>query len=617
VYRKVVRAYAAGVNRYVEQHRDELPDWVPVFTGEDVMASRRAAAVRSAFSQAAVRALQRKYPEIAGPARGVAGNEARREGGEPRWTPDDPPGSNAFALGPSRTRSGKPILLGNPHLNWSSLYWEAQVTVPGKINFFGSTLAGIPILRAGFNENLGFVTTNNSPDVGDIFALTLDPDRADHYLFEGKSRPLIRREIAVEVKRPDGSVGVESKIFWESHLGKILLRTKDRAFAVDSSQIDAFRYYEGFYVLSKTGNLEEFRSAMARNMVPTSNFTYADAQGNILYQWNARIPMRPDDGTDYRLDIPAENRYVWKKLLKMDLFPRLLNPGGGYIQNCNNPPWYTSLTDPIDPGRYPSYLEAERELALRPQMALAMLGGKEKYSLEDIPDLKFNTRMLLADRVKPDLIEAIKGVEEPSAALRSGLAVLQSWDNRVSAGSRGAVLFQRFWDTYAAAVEQPYAVPWDAAKPASTPAGISDRDRAVRYLEDAVLWTRKTFGAEDVAWGDVHRFRFGSMDLPGDGASGTYGLFRVLRFADAPDGKRVAGQIVENEAPVGFGDAWVLSVEFTRPVRARSVLAYGQTTRTASKHSADQIRLFAEHRLRPVWFTEQEIRANLEREYHP
>jgi hypothetical protein len=51
------------------------------------------------------------------------------------------------------------------------------VTVPGKINFFGSTLAGIPMLRAGFNEHLGWVTTNNAPDVMDVFALRLDPGK--------------------------------------------------------------------------------------------------------------------------------------------------------------------------------------------------------------------------------------------------------------------------------------------------------------------------------------------------------------------------------------------------------------------------------------------------------
>ena len=65
------------------------------------------------------------------------------------------------------------------------------------------------------------------------------------------------------------------------------------------------------------------------------------------------------------------------------------------------------------------------------------------------------------------------------------------------------------------------------------------------------------------------------------------------------------------------GDAWVLLVHFTRPVMAWSVLAYGQTADLESPHSRDQIRLFANHELRPVWFSEDAIAANLERRYQP
>jgi len=619
VYRKIVNAYAEGVNRYVETHRAELPAWIPRFTGIDVLASRRAGAIRSTFSQATVRALQRKYPPAgtragshewwAIPLDPIPAGEAAAE----------PPGSNAFALSGSRTASGHPILLGNPHLNWSSLYWEAHVTVPGKINFFGSTLAGIPVLRAGFNENLGWVTTNNSPDVSDVFSLTLDPKRPDHYVFDGKTMPLVRRDVTVEIKAPDGTVRKETRSYWDSHLGKILYRNSDKAFAVNSTQLDAIHYYEGFYFLSKTGNLKQFLAVMDRNMVPTSNFTYADAEGNIMYMWNARIPQRPEDGTDYSLDVPAgTGKYVWKKMLKPGSFPRLINPSGGYTQNCNNPPWFASLRNSLDPDKYPEYLESDRGLALRPQAALEMLESREKFSFEDVIRCKYNTKMLLADRVKPALLQAIgKAGNSISADLQAGLAALQAWDNHVNSDSRGAVLFQRFWDTYSQAQPQPFAEPWSRNHPGHTPSGLADPAPALKHLEEAVRWTRQKYGREDVAWGEVNRFRFGELDLPADGASGNYGLFRVMQFTELPDGKRVAGQIQQDQPPVGFGDAWVIAVEFSKPVRAASVLAYGQTTRSDSKHSSDQIRLFVEHRLRPIWFREAELQANLERSYHP
>jgi acyl-homoserine-lactone acylase len=153
--------------------------------------------------------------------------------------------------------------------------------------------------------------------------------------------------------------------------------------------------------------------------------------------------------------------------------------------------------------------------------------------------------------------------------------------------------------------------------PAKTPSGLSDAAVAVKHLEEAVRWTQANFGAENVAWGEVHRIRLGDLDLPADGASGNYGLFRVTGFAPAPDGKRVMGAIERGKPMVGGGDGWTFAVEFSKPVVAYSLTAYGQTTNTASKHSTDQVKLFAAHQYKRAWFSEAEIKANLEREYSP
>ena len=279
LYRRIISAYAEGVNRYARAHKSELPEWMPEITAADVLANTRAGAATSLGGAALTRRLREKYEGGA------------RTGEDPSWI-DDAPGSNAFALAGSRTSTGRPILLGNPHLQWSSLYWEAHVRVPGRIDFYGSTLVGIPVLRAGFNDRLGFVTTNNAPDLDDIFALKLDQQQPDRYLFDGRSLPLQRRDVTIQVRAADGSMRAENRTFWSSHAGSIVYRTADRVFAVKSSRLDAFQYFEGFYVLSRTRNLREWMSELRRNYVPTSNFTYADADGNIQYFWNARLPVR-------------------------------------------------------------------------------------------------------------------------------------------------------------------------------------------------------------------------------------------------------------------------------------------------------------------------------------
>ncbi len=604
---KIFRAYAAGVNHYIAQHRSELPAWVPVFDEIDVLANIHESSINAV--NGVVRRLQAKYEGKPLSPISLLQNDFRADA--------EAAGSNAFAIGPARSISGKAMLLGNPHLNWSSLYWEAHITVPGKINFFGSTLPGLPVLRAGFNEHLGFVQTNNAPDMADVYALKLDPNNPDQYLFEGKPRPLTKREIAVESKTADGSLRTEKRTFAYSHLGPIIYRYQDHAFAYRSTQLDSYRHFEGFYRLSKAKNLREWMAVMKLNLLNYSNFTYADANGNILYFWNAQMPKRLDDGTNYDLDVPAETgKYVWQSLHPISEFPQLLNPRGGYTQNCNNPPWFPSLRDPLEASKYPSYFE-RGELGLRPQMALEMLESQPKFSLEDVKRLKFNTKMLLADRVKPELVKALRAAVNPSADLQKGLAVMEAWDNQAATKSQGTMLFLNFWDIYTKGVRQPFATPWDKQNPGHTPAGLADPAAAVKAFAEAVQETRKTFGSEAIAWGEVNRYRFPGIDLPADGASGNYGLFRVLRYTPQPDGKRVAGWVGADKPLAGFGDAWVLAVEFAQPVKAYSILAYGQSTNPSSPHSRDQIELYARHQYKKLWFIEAEIKAHLEREYRP
>ncbi|MEW6208373.1 MAG: acylase [Acidobacteriota bacterium] len=610
LFQRMLDAYAAGFNLYTEKNRADLPAWIPRFDGIDVLAHGRAEVMRFAFSEGAIRSVQMKYPDAAQPAGAQTDDES-----ESQDTTDL--GSNMWAIAGSRTTSGKPILLGNPHQPWAALYWEAHITVPGKINFYGSTFVGRPVLTTGFNEKLGWSHTVNYPDLADIFTLTIDPKNRDRYLFDGKTEPITKREIAVEIKQPDGTMKVEKRVYEYSHIGPIVHRSKDKAFALRSAILEEFRYYEQWYEMSKARNLEQFIAALKKNAIPMFNIAYADADGNIAYWWNSTVPRRTDDGTNYNEEVPATSKYVWTRLHRLEELPQLINPAGGYVQNCNDAPWWTSLRYSLDARKYPSYFEPNRQLGLRTQMSLEMMEGREKLSLEDVMRLKYQTRMLLADRIKPDLIRALRATANPSEDLKRGLAVIEAWDNRVARESRGAVLFKRFWDTYSRESKKAFAVDWDKQNPARTPAGLGDPPVAVRLFEEAVRWTRKTYGSESVSWGEVHRLKLAGLDLPVSGESGIYGVFRVVTFATAADGRMVVGEAEPGKPLQGGGDGWVFVVEFSSPLRAYSVLAYGETRNPRSRHSADQAALFADEKFKKVLFSEADIRASLERSYRP
>ena len=97
----------------------------------------------------------------------------------------------------------------------------------------------------------------------------------------------------------------------------------------------------------------------------------------------------------------------------------------------------------------------------------------KKFTLEEVCELKHSPTMLLAERVKGDLIAAVR--EQPAnSEFEAAVRALEAWDNTVSADSRGGTLFADWWDRYYEKGVGKFAVPWSAAEPTTTPRGPAD-----------------------------------------------------------------------------------------------------------------------------------------------
>ena len=190
--RDVLDGFAEGVNYYLEKHPEQFPAWFyRKYNGIDV-------ATVSNFSS---------HPSSRS-ARGFLQALAEKK---KKSLANDDVGSNAWALAPERTKSGSAILMRNPHLSWEAGYYEAHITIPGKINFYGDfRIGGMFSIICGFNEYLGWSTTNNHPDLEEVYALRVDPSQPDHYLLDGGSFPISRELVEVEFKNGDGS-GIVTK----------------------------------------------------------------------------------------------------------------------------------------------------------------------------------------------------------------------------------------------------------------------------------------------------------------------------------------------------------------------------------------------------------------------
>jgi acyl-homoserine-lactone acylase len=372
---------------------------------------------------------------------------------------------------------------------------------------------------------------------------------------------------------------------------------------------------EQFLKMMRAKSLSEYKAAMKMRARPTSNFTYADRKGNIFFIWNAALPLLPHPPVDDTRATPvSKSSEMWSQYVPFESLPQILNPKGGYIHNENNSPHYTNVRGPVDTkNAYPNF--EEPELSLRSQLAIQLIGGDEKFSLEDVWRLKHDYRMLTAERVKGDLIAAVKATS-PTGDVAAGIALLDSWSNTSAPDSRGSALFEEWWATYSGLRRperqfypdaQRFAKVWSVGDPFNTPRGLADLPRAVESFTTAISEMKRRYGAIDVTWGDVHRVRRGNVDIPVGGCGNDLGCFRVLGYTRAEDGKLAASA----------GDGWILAVEFGDTPRAYSVLAYGESNLPSSPWFSDQAEMFAKGEMKKVAFAESDVNASAVKRYRP
>ena len=603
--RDVYEGFAAGIDRYIELHPGQFPVGMPRdFDGRDVAAleiqTPLARKVRDFITKLGVApAAQAPTPNI------------NNEGSDPG--PDD--GSNAWAFAPSRTKSGRAILLRNPHLQWTAGYYEAHMTVPGVVDFYGDFRIGGPFaVIGGFNRYLGWSTTNNSQDLDQIYELDADPNVPDSYILDGRSVRLVKEPVTATYKKGD-ETATETREYWSTPLGPVIHRTDSKIYIFKFAGDGEFRAGEQFLRMMRAKSLTEWKNAMKLRARPTSNFTYADRSGNIYFLWNASLPYLPHAPVGETVALPAHRSSdVWSKYVPFESLPQTLNPPGGYIHNENSSPHFTNVRNGYDlKNAFPNF--EGPELSLRSQLALQLIDTNDKLGLEDVLRLKHSYQMLLADRVKTDLLTAVKS-SNPTGDVASAVSLLERWDNTAAPDSRGSALFEIWW-TYYSGIRPPernilpdekrYAKVWTPDDPFNTPRGLADANRAVESFIWAVDEAKRRYGSFDIAWGDLHRVRRGNVDVPVGGCGNDLGCFRILGFAREADGKLAANS----------GDGWILAVEFTDTPRAFSVLAYGESRLPDSPYFADQAAMFARGETKQVAFTAADIDKHAIKRFRP
>ena len=579
-WRRYLQAFTQGMNDYAAQHGDRLDPTrrvvLPVLP-QDVLAHTQ-------------RVIHFTFVTSAPEAESVG--KRFHEG---------KPGSNAWAIAPSHSQSGKTLLLANPHLPWGDLFtwFEAHLVAPG-VDATGATLVGQNLLGIAFNDHLGWTHTVNTIDAADFYELTLVPGG---YRFDGQVRPFETETHTLKIKQDGGGVAEEALVVKRSVHGPVVEEKPGKALALRVAGLDAPHLAEQYWKMIRAQNLAEFESALCMLQMPMFTVMYGDRDGHIMHLFGGRTPVRPPGDYDWSGIVPGDtSATLWTKTHPYEELPRVVDPPSGWLQNANDPPWTTTFPAALDPNRFPRYM-APRGMELRPQRSARMLAEDDKITFDELLAYAQSTRMELADRILDDLAAAVR--EHGDATAKRAMAVLVKWDHTADNDSRGGVLFAEWVRAMGpeGGYDDPsfFAVPWDEKRPRETPDGLRDPKAAAEALSRAALEVEK-HNALDVAWGDVYRLRPDKVNLPANGGWGGLGIFRVTNYEKTKnDDYRAVG-----------GDSYVAAIEFTTPVRARALLGYGNWSQPGSSHRIDQIELYSRKQLRPVWRTRGEIEAHLE-----
>ncbi|POB14206.1 penicillin acylase family protein [Halobacteriovorax sp. DA5] len=238
-------------------------------------------------------------------------------------------GSNAWAISGKKTKSGKPILASDPHINFSApnIWYEANIKNKEEgFHMYGHFLPLIPFPAMGHNRKLGWGLTISYTDDVDLYQLEDD--------FE-----IVRVEDSlIKVK---GEESIDFQIKW-SKKGPVVNEIV-QAVNKDAKNIAAhFSFFqegnkpiEGFYGLGRAKNFEEIKKATSIVKSPGLNIVYADADGNV-----ARLIM----GDSYKRSHPFESDLVQtpdRKILGVYTFdekPHEINPENGFVVSANDAP---------------------------------------------------------------------------------------------------------------------------------------------------------------------------------------------------------------------------------------------------------------------------------------
>ncbi|OEC52376.1 MULTISPECIES: acylase [Pseudomonas] len=628
-----IEGYVAGYNRYLKEQGAPAQcqaAWVRPLVKEDLVKLTRRLLVEGGVGQFAEALVGAAPPQASAGVQPSAKAFAVAAANQQRFTLDR--GSNAVAVGRDRSFNGRGMLLANPHFPWvgGMRFYQMHLTIPGQLDVMGAALPGLPVVNIGFNQHVAWTHTVDTSKHFTLYRLTLDPKDATRYLLDGKSIPLDKTAVTVQVKQADGSLKAVTHTVYSSQFGPVVqwpgkLDWDSRyAFSLRDANLGNDRVLQQWYAMNRAGSLKELQTSVhTLQGIPWVNTLAADDQGQSLYMNLSVVPnvsaaklakcsdpraglqMIVLDGTDSACAWDIDPRAVQPGIFPADQLPQLQRTD--YVQHSNDSAWMANPKAPLS-GFSPVISQDNLGLGPRARFALQRLQTLEKQpiSVTDLQNMVMDNEVYLAGQVMPDLLTfCAKHLGADAAALQPLCTSLKNWDQRANLDSGvGLVHFINLMQ-HLQPLPEAWRVAFDPAHPLTTPSGLAiDRAPVAKALREAMLASSAEVGKlGETRWGDIQV----SGQTPIHGGPQELGIYNAMQTVPRADGKR----------EVVSGTSYLQIVTFDdKGPNAVGVLAFSESSNPASAYSKDQTQAFSEKKLRPLPFTEAQIKADPHYQIH-
>ncbi|WP_439865238.1 bifunctional acylase PvdQ [Pseudomonas antarctica] len=622
-----IEGYVAGYNRYLKEQgapRQCQAAWVRPLVTEDLVKLTRRLLVEGGVGQFAEALVGATPPHATASVQPGSAAFALAAANQQRFTLDR--GSNAVAVGRDRSFNGRGMLLANPHFPWvgGMRFYQMHLTIPGQLDVMGAALPGLPVINIGFNRHVAWTHTVDTSKHFTLYRLTLDPKDSTHYLLDGKSIAMAQTPVTVQVKQADGSLKDVTHTVYSSQFGPVvqwpgkLDWDNHYAFSLRDANLGNDRVLQQWYAMNRAADLKELQTSVhTLQGIPWVNTVAADDQGQSLYMNLSVVPnvsaaklaqcsdpraglqMIMLDGAHSACAWDIDPRAAQAGIFPADQLPQLERTD--YVQHSNDSAWLANPKAPLT-GFSPVISQDHIGLGPRARFAVQRLQSldKQHIGVADLQNMVMDNEVYLAGQVMPDLLEfCAKHLGADAAALQPVCNSLKSWDQRANLDSGvGLVHFINLVE-HLQQMPDAWRVAFDPAHPLTTPSGLAiDRKPLAEALRNAMLAS-----AADVAklgasrWGDIQV----AGDIPIHGGPQELGIYNAMQTVPRPDGKR----------EVVSGSSYLQIVTFDdKGPQAIGVLAFSESSNPASKYANDQTQAFSEKKLRPLPFTDAQIKAD-------